>query len=234
VISEGFREHLLHKGAPAEKVSVHPVWADPEVVRPLPHENGFRRSLGLEGKFILLYAGNLGLNSCLEDIMTTAEILREDRQIHWLIVGEGVKKSNLERMSRQKGLENVTFLPYQPRAAFVEMLSAANVGLVTLNAEMSFTCLPSKIFNIMSCERPVLAVTPEGSEIADLVYQAGCGVNAPPGDPERLADVVRDMQREHSWLEAMGRSGRQFVQVHYSRQVCLDRYESFLKQISRR
>ncbi len=92
VISESFRKTLLAKKVSNSKIELIPVWADPEEVRPLPKENSFRHDHGLADKFVVMYAGNMGLTSCLEDILQAAEILREQTEIQFVIVGEGVKK----------------------------------------------------------------------------------------------------------------------------------------------
>ena len=160
VISESFRTNLDRKGVPAEKMTLIPVWADPDIVRPLPKENRFRQRLGLSGKLVVMYAGNLGLTSCLEDVIDAAKLLKEAADICFVIVGEGVKKDDLAAMAQDAALTNVMFLPYQPREVFPEMLAAADVGLVTLNHSSASSSLPSKIFNVMASARPILAVAP--------------------------------------------------------------------------
>jgi len=101
---------------------------------------------------------------------------------------------------------------------------------VTLNAQSSGTSLPSKTFNIMASARPILAVTPEGSEIARLVEAANCGVNVLPGAPEQLAQAILALMGDEARLAEMGRNGRQVLEATYSRQVCVAQYEATLQQ----
>lgn len=232
LISEGFRRNLLGKGISAQKLSVIPVWADPDVVRPLPKENCFRRDHGLEGRFVVMYAGNIGHTSALEDVIVAAEILRDQPDVRFVIVGEGIKKQALADLVEHKGLENVLFLPFQPRTVFAEMLAAADIGLVTLSPGFSSTSLPSKTFNIMASGRPIVAITPLDSEIAQLVQEADCGVPVPPDHPERLAEVLLELKDDTSRLTDMGRNGRLQLESRFSRRRCVDLYEKTLTQVT--
>jgi colanic acid biosynthesis glycosyl transferase WcaI len=228
VISESFRQTLFAKRVPPRKLDVIPVWADPDEVRPLPKQNSFRKQHHLTDKHVVMYAGNVGLTSCLEDVLQAAELLRERSNIQFVIVGEGIKKDALVDEARNKQLANVTFLPYQPREVFVEMLAAADLSLVTLNDGAALSSLPSKIFNVMASARPILAVAPPESEIAHIVREAGCGWIIPPGSPVELAaKIVQSLEQEPALLE-LGQKGRIHLEKYYSRKSCVDAYEKML------
>jgi colanic acid biosynthesis glycosyl transferase WcaI len=234
VISESFRCTLLSKGVPASKMEVIPVWADPKEVLPLPKQNSFRHKHHLGDKFVVMYAGNIGLTSCLEDVLGAAEILKCQSDIQFVIVGEGVKKERLEAEARTRALHNVLFLPYQPREIFPEMLAAADIGLVTLNKGATLSSLPSKIFNIMASARPVLSVAPPESEQAHMVHEADCGRNVEPGSPERMAEVITLLKAEESALNQMGQHGRAYLEKYHTRQHCVGAYESMLMELCSR
>ena len=231
VISESFRTNLDRKGVPAEKMTLIPVWADPDIVHPLPKENRFRQRLGLSGKLVVMYAGNLGLTSCLEDVIDAAKLLKEAADICFVIVGEGVKKDNLAAMAQDAALTNVMFLPYQPREVFPEMLAAADVGLVTLNHSSASSSLPSKVFNVMASARPILAVAPLDSEFAHLVEDGHCGMVIPPEHPARLADVLLGLRGQADVLAAMGQNGRSQLESRFSRGCCVDAFEDMLTEV---
>lgn len=232
LISEGFRCNLLAKNVPAEKLSVTPVWANPDEIVPLPKDNEFRRRFGLESAFVVLYAGNLGYNSSLEDVLAAAGLLGSDRKVRFVIVGEGVRKLELQSQADRLKLDNVLFLPFQPRLALAEMLAAADVSLVTLNERSYATSLPSKTFAIMSSARPILAITPPGSEIANLLAECGCGVNVSPGEPLLLAGLLRQLAAGDLSLQEMGEKGRQRLLSDYSRQRCISAFEDMLQKLS--
>jgi colanic acid biosynthesis glycosyl transferase WcaI len=228
VISKNFRQILLKKRVRDSKIEIIPVWADPNEVRPMQKQNAFRREHGLNDKFVVMYAGNIGITSCLEDILHAAEILREQNEIQFVIVGEGVKKESLEAEMQAKQLTNVLFLPFQPREIFPEMLATADLSLVTLNAGAALYSLPCKIFSVMASARPILAVTPPGSEIMQIIEDAGCGWNVPPQSPGKLAEAILLLKDRESELIQMGQNGRACLEKNYSRKQCVDAYEKML------
>jgi colanic acid biosynthesis glycosyl transferase WcaI len=228
VISENFRQTLLAKKIPASKIEVIPVWADPEQVHPLPKENSFRSQYGLIDKFVVLYAGNIGLTSCLEDVLQAADALRDQARIQFVIVGEGAKKESLKAALQSMQLTNVLFLPYQPRETFPEMLAAADIGLVTLNASSAHSSLPSKVFNMMASARPVLVVAPSEGELARIVREAKCGWVVPPASPAGLAAVISQATYQASLLNQMGQNARAHLEKYYARKQCIDSYEKML------
>jgi len=228
VISRNFRQTLLKKGIQSSKIETIPVWADPDEVRPMQKQNAFRSEHGLADKFVVMYAGNIGVTSCLEDVLHAAEILREQKDIQFVIVGEGVKKESIAAEIQSKQLMNVLLLSFQPRETFPEMLAAADISLVTLNTGAAFSSLPSKIYNVMASARPILAVTPPGSEIMQIVEEAGCGWNVPPASPEKLAEAIVLLKDRASELIQMGQNGRTCLEKNYSRAQCVDAYEKML------
>jgi len=228
VISKIFERTLLSKGVPHSKIELIPIWADPDEVHPMQKQNSFRRLHGLENKFVVMYAGNIGLTSCLEDVLQAAEILTGQPDIQFVIIGEGVRKDALLAEKQSKQLTNILFLPFQPRDAFPEMLAAADVSLVTLNADAVLSSMPSKIFNIMASARPILAVSPPGSEIMQIVEESGCGWNVSPRSPIQLAEAILKLKELNIVRAQMGKKGRACLEKNYSRNHCIEKYERML------
>jgi colanic acid biosynthesis glycosyl transferase WcaI len=200
VLSEGMRENLMQKGVPAEKAVVIPNWSDVETIRPMERENSFRAAHGLNGEFIVMFAGNLGFIAMLDKVLEAAKLLEDDPHIQFLIVGEGNAKAGLVNRAGELGLQNLRFLPTQPKEVLPEMLGAADLSLVTLNRRLGQLNVPSKTYSIMASARPVLASVPENSEIARLIEVAGCGEGVPPEDPQALAQVIRRLSCQQEKL----------------------------------
>src|SRR5262249_55661787 len=148
VISAGARDNLLAKGVPDARIRVIPNWVDTQEIQPGPAQNSFRQSvLGASAPApispasqvpehpppsIVMFAGNIGLIAGLETVLDAAAALQHRPDIRFLLVGEGNAKAALMALAEEKGLQNLTFLPTQPRAIFPEALAAADVHLVTL------------------------------------------------------------------------------------------------------
>jgi colanic acid biosynthesis glycosyl transferase WcaI len=232
VITEGFRRRLLQKNVPDEKITVNPCWADPDFVTPQPKENIFRQVHGLSGKFVVMYAGALGLTSALEDVMEAAFILRGHSDIIFVIVGEGTKKLWIQQYIEQHSLVNAMVLPFQPRADFPQMMAAANVSLVTLNQAFSEFSLPHKIFDIMASNRPILGVAPLECDLAKLIQDNRCGQVVAPQKAQDLAQTILEMKGDPDSLDEMGKHGRALLLSTYARNICIDGYEKmFLKTL---
>lgn len=233
VISDGFKENLLNKGVPERKVHVVPNWADPDAIRPGPRDNAFRQGLGVGERFTLIYSGNLSFNSNVEPVIGAAELL-QDEAFAFVIVGEGVRKADLQREVREKGLENVQFLPFQSLEEYPNVLTAADVNLVTLNTQAAMASVPSKMFKMMASGRPVLAITAEGNEVRRLVTEADCGLCVPPDDPAGLSAALRYAAAHREEMERMGANARRYLEEHFTRRKCVAQIERVLEMAARR
>jgi colanic acid biosynthesis glycosyl transferase WcaI len=231
VLSEGMKENLMRKGIPAGKIMVIPNWANVETIRPVERENGFRAAHGLNGDFVVMFAGNLGYIAMLDKALEAAKLLENEPHIRFLIVGEGNAKAGLVNRASELGLRNVRFLPTQPSEVLPEMLGAADLSLVTLNRRLGQLNVPSKTYSIMASARPVLASVPEDSEIARLVKEADCGVGVAPEDPQSLAQAIKHLSRQPEKLRTYGANGRRYVEEYFSRRKLTAQYHDLLRQV---
>jgi glycosyltransferase involved in cell wall biosynthesis len=135
VLGEDMRQRVLERGIPAEKIVIIPNWVDVSIVRPLGGDNRLRKEWGLDGRFVVMYSGNLGLSQNLEQILLAARGLRDQDErcgagppVQFLFVGEGAAKARLQALAAEWSLDNVSFRPYQPKEALSESLGVADVG----------------------------------------------------------------------------------------------------------
>jgi colanic acid biosynthesis glycosyl transferase WcaI len=136
VHSEGNRRYVVERGGKPHRVSVVPNWIDTHAIRPAARQNGLRLSLGLEERFIVSYAGVMGYSQDLDTVLASAALLRDHPEIAFLLVGNGVQKPALVQQARRQNLQNVYFLPMQPKEKYPEILSASDACLVTLRQEV--------------------------------------------------------------------------------------------------
>jgi colanic acid biosynthesis glycosyl transferase WcaI len=232
VLSEGMKENLTRKGVPAEKVVVIPNWSDVETIRPVERQNSFRAAHGLNGEFVVMFAGNLGFIAMLDKVLEAAKLLENDPHIQFLIVGEGNAKAILVSQAGELGLKNVRFLPTQPKEVLPQMLGAADLSLVTLNRRLGQMNVPSKTYSIMASARPVLASVPENSEIARLVEVARCGEGIPPEDPQSLAQAIKRLSGQPEKLRDYGTNGRRYVEECLTRSRLTTQYQQLLREVA--
>jgi colanic acid biosynthesis glycosyl transferase WcaI len=228
VISEGFRADLLSKGVPESKLSIVKNWADPSFIRPGAKENSFRREINLNGQFAVMYSGGLTHNSELETLLSAAVELRKEPFL-FVIVGDGVKKPELEGFVAEHELTNVLFKPFQPLERYPEVLLAADLNVVTLSPQAGSVSVPSKIFKQMAAGRPILAIAPKDSELDRMISDARCGLSISPGDTPRLVQVLRWASSHPSSLEEMGSRARSYLEEHHCRARCTADVETILR-----
>lgn len=232
VLSQGMRENLLRKGVPDRKIVVLPNWVDLDVVRPTDKENSFRTELGLQSRFVALFAGNIGFAAGLETVLEAAHRLRREADIVFLIVGEGSAKSALAQRTQELELTNLRFVTSQPRERLSEVLGAADVSLVPLRDGMGTLSVPSKTMAIMASARPVLASVPPDSETRRLIDVSGAGRWVGAGDSAALADEIMRLHDDRSGLESMGANGRRYAEAHFGRSQVVSAYHRLLLEVA--
>jgi colanic acid biosynthesis glycosyl transferase WcaI len=231
VHSSGNRAHIIGRGADPEFVSVCPNWIDTNFLVPGPRQNDFSREHGLDGRFVASFAGVLGYSQDIDVILGAAEIVQSVADLLFLIVGDGVERSRLEAKAKEMKLNNVRFLPMQPRSKYCDILHASDVCLVTLRKEVKTPVVPSKILSAMAAARPVIASLNIDGDARELIENAGCGFVGPAGDPQVLATAILDLHRNPMLCAEMGRRGREYVQAHSSLATAVAHYEKVLNLV---
>jgi colanic acid biosynthesis glycosyl transferase WcaI len=217
-ISEGCRRILIERGVSPEKVFVVRIGADTTLLRPLPKRQA-RTQLGWNDRFVLLYAGTLGLAQGLQTVLHAAEELRSNTDIRFVFVGDGAAKADLLALAQQRGLTNVTFLGLQPRERIPLLIAAADACLVPLRKLSLFEAtLPVKMYEAMACARPiVLAADGESRQLAK--QEAGAAIAVEPENATALAQAVLSLHDHPDCAEQLGQRGRAFIETFLSRDV---------------
>ena len=233
-ISEEFAAHVL-RVQPHANVRVIPNWIDTDEVYPVPpDENVFRREAGLEGKYTVVYSGNLGFVHGLESLLDAADALRDLGDVEFLIVGEGQQKAQLQEQARERGLENVRFFGYQSYALIPHVYSAGDVCVVPMRHGASGSSVPSKTWSIMACARPVVACIDDDSGLARLLREEGAGVVVEPENGAALAAAIRSLRDDPERAATLGANGRRYVEATLSRRVVTRKYVEVIEEVTGR
>jgi colanic acid biosynthesis glycosyl transferase WcaI len=231
-------ERLLQKGVRPERAALFPNWVDVDGVQPAPAgaANRFRSELGLHGKVVLLYSGNMGSKQGLELLPSLAHAIAEDSAIHLLLCGDGAFRPTMESMVRE--LSNVTLLPLQPLESLNELLNCADIHLLPQRADAADLVMPSKLTGMLASGRPVIATAQAGTQVAAVVSGAllgedrlshePCGVVVPAGDLASLLEAVRTLAADPLERTRMGAAARRYAVEHLSREKVLEQFEQDL------
>jgi colanic acid biosynthesis glycosyl transferase WcaI len=233
VLSEGFRYTLIkEKEVPAEKITVIPVWLDAQDIVPKPRDNLWRREMGIGAeKFVVLYAGTIGLVSGAEMVVEAAKNLQSYEDILFLFVGWGQSRDRVEAEARKAGLRNMRFLPFQPRERLSEVQATADISLVTLAPGRGKTSVPSKVLGYMAAGRPVLAAVDAACDTAALIKRAECGVAVLPGNAKVISEEILNLFKNPQWRQDSGLKGRKYFEENFERSKVLGRFLDLIVEV---
>ena len=227
VIGESYRQHVISKGIPSERVHLIPNWG-PSLPPIIPD---VRAELGWTDKFVITYAGSMSWAQDLATVVDAADLLRGESKIRFVIVGEGAQKAFLQDRARSLGLPNVEFLPLQSRDRHLGILKASDVCLISLKKRFDSPSVPSKSLDMMACGKPILANVPVTGDLAGLIRDAACGVVVEPERPEVLADAILRLFSEQDRGRVMGENGRAYLRTRLSLDHCLRQYETIFEEL---
>lgn len=227
VVTRAFADHIAGRGVPRERIALvyngidldrfHPREPDPELLE----------AHGLRDRFLVAYVGTLGLAHGLLTLVEAAERLRDQPDVCVLFVGDGADRARLEAETARRGLDNVRFLGLRPRDEIPAWLASIDLLLVMLRDLPVFeTVIPSKIFEFLAQERPVVLAA--RGEIRRLVSEAKAGFVVDPEDAEQLAQAVRNARAQPAEAAARARAGRQWVEADFPREELARRMAEFL------
>jgi glycosyltransferase involved in cell wall biosynthesis len=234
VHSEGNRQYLISRGVNPLKIVVVSNWVDTECITPGSKDNGFRHEHGLDGRFIISYAGTMGWAQNLDNVIECAELLRSYPEILFVLVGDGPKRKPLHARVEALSLDNVIFLPLQERDRYISLLNASDVCLISLNPCITTPVVPGKLFDIMASGRPVVGDVPIDGDAPKILAEGPCGICVDSNNPDQLAEAILRLYRNPALAEELGQNGRKLAERKYSRSVCTGAFEQALLDVSSR
>lgn len=215
-VTDAFKRYMVGKGICGDKIVVVKNGVDLDGYKPLVDRNALATELGVESKFVAAYFGTHGMAHHLETILEAANLLRNVSDIRFLLVGDGAERQALVRCRDKMGLENVIMLGQQPKSRMRELWALSAVSLVLLKkSELFKTVIPSKIFESLAMEKPVILGV-EG-ESAELLQAAEAGYCIEPESAKELASRIVMLSKDHVLCARLGRSGRAYVTEHFDR-----------------
>ena len=239
-ISTKMIERVQFKGVDPKRTVLFPNWVNVDEIIPQPstQPNSFRKELGLEGKIVLLYSGNMGAKQGLEMLAPLAEDFGpgghdEDLRVHFIFCGDGAYRSQLEALVAHR--KNVTMLPLQPYPRLNDLLNAADIHLLPQRAGAADLVMPSKLTGMLSSGRPVLATAEHDTQVGHVVAgdteDNACGVIVPAEDPDALHAAVKRLVNDADLRARLGANARRYAVEHLGREQVLSRFERELRQL---
>lgn len=234
VVTDSFRRRVHEKGVDLERISVVPNGVDTEQYFPAEEPPPFE-ALAPDGTLRIGYLGNFGRGQGLTMVIdAAADLERNGFSARFVLAGDGPERGRLEEACRVAGVRNVSLHPPIAKDQTRAFYNGCDICLVPLADVPVFQeTIPSKIFEVMACARPLIASV--GGEAAAIVRRARAGMVTPPGNAPALASAIRSMaSQSEAERAAMGQRARAYADEHYSRDALAARYFELMERVARR
>ena len=231
VNSPAYRDYLIAKGVSSSKVRFIPNGVDPAMFFPDERARDIRQKYKIDDRFVVTYAGAMGMANDLDVLLQAAAGLRNRQDIHILLVGDGKERNRLERLAGEWNLCNVTFAGSFPKSEMGRVLAASDACLAILrNIKMFTTTFPNKVFDYMAAGRPTLLAI--DGVIRKVVEDADGGTFVEPGNAAELVRAIESMADDPARARQMGQDARAWVVQHYCRDQQAKELQEFISMIA--
>ncbi|MGM0876441.1 MAG: glycosyltransferase family 4 protein [Bacillota bacterium] len=220
VVTYGYKKRLIELGITEEKITVIPNGVNPSSLKQATQTNALsvKQQYGIEGKFLVLYAGNIGAAQGLDTVISAAEQLKHDPSIVFMFIGEGVEKQPLKERSRTLQLSNVLFVDSKKKEELASYYAAADIGIVSLKKHPLFEItIPSKVFDYMSMSTPIL-IGVDG-EAREIVEKHHAGFYFEPENPTDFIRVLKHAQSHPDELKEIKRNAKHELIQSFNRET---------------
>lgn len=210
-------------------------WIDEKAIYPLSMEDEkvmtFRKQYGLEGKFVIMTSGNIGLYYDFENILKIMEEHKDNKEVVFMFVGDGLVKPKLQTYAEEKQLKNVVFAPFQKKEDLIFSLNAADVHIVTNAKGIKGVSVPSKIYGILAVNKPIWGILEKGSEAWRIIEDSKCGVLVEAGDYDGMRNSLNEIIKDGKMFVDRYSTGREYLMQHLTKEKSIDAYRDALLSI---
>lgn len=229
VIGRCMAERVKARGVRPERILMITNWVDENVILPIfPTENTLRRTLNLNGKFVVLYSGNMGVSHYFDDLIAVARRCYNIQDLCFLFIGDGIRRKEIEKAITLYHLTNIVLLPFQPYERLSESLSLGDVHFISLRNGFEGLVVPSKAYGALAVGRPILYQGHSEGEIARMVKEACIGTVVPPDQPEMLEQAILQYYRHPELARKQGAKSLALSRGAFSRHHALGAYRTLL------
>jgi len=221
--SMSFTKAIGGRGVPSGKIKFWPSYAEDFYIK-LDGKSVSAPEIPRDGRFNVLFAGNIGFAQGLEILPQTAFLLKQrNAAIRFNIVGDGRFKAKLIRMIQDRQIDDMfNLISIQPPERIPEFMAVCDAALICLSGNKAFSMtIPSKMQSCLACGKPIIASC--DGEVGRIVSEANAGVVAEPGNPAMLADKICEMKdKSVKELAGLGLNGYEYYRAHFDKKMLMD------------
>lgn len=176
----------------------------------------FRSKLGLEGKVIFMYGGNMGVAQDIDNILRLATNLKNENNIFFILVGDGSEFKRLKILIDKNGFSNIKIFPAVSQIEYEKILAECDVGLITLRRDFKTHNIPGKLLSYLELRKPILASINIGNDLDTIIQDYNTGLVCINGDDDLLAECARKLSYDQNLRIGMGNNGHRLLSEKFS------------------
>lgn len=211
-------------------------WIDEESIFPLEKTNSgvlkFKKRYGILNKFVFMYSGNLGLYYDLENIIKVMAEFKDNEDIVFVFVGNGVVKDKLMNFVSENNIKNIKFIPYQKKENLNFSLNAADAHIVTNAKGIKGVSVPSKIYGILASGKCVLGILEKGAEARNIIEKSQSGICVEPNNYSDLKDAIKKICENKIDINKSGRNGRKYLEKNLRKDNSINKYKKLIDSLT--
>jgi glycosyltransferase involved in cell wall biosynthesis len=230
VNSPAYREYMLAKGLPENKVTYIPYGTDVDMFNPSIDGSPIRKELNVDDKFVVLYAGAVGQANDIDTLLRAAQRLKKEERISFVLFGDGKERARLESEAQRMELRNVIFAGTRPKRDMPRIVASADICLAILQDVPAFrTTYPNKVFDYMAAGRASIIVI--DGITRELIESSRGGVYVHPADDAMLAQKILELSQNPKRVKEMGANAREYLIKNLDRRDKLDETLGLLEKL---
>lgn len=212
-------------------------WINEKEIVPLESDNekvvSFKKKYGLDGKYVIMYSGNIGLYYDLLELERIIAKFKDEKDVVFAFVGQGSVLPEMKAYKKKHGVDNIVFIPYQAKEDLVYSLNAADAHFVVNASGIKGVSVPSKLYGVMAAGKPVIGILEPGSEARLIIEEAGCGLVENPGDYVSIEKMISHFveHRNENELTQMGHNGREFLEKNLVKDLSIRKYAKEIESL---
>lgn len=233
-ISVDMKTKLMEQGVAEEKIKVIVNWFDDSTVHEVAwKENRFVKKYDLDPNiFYVQYAGTMGYVFDYEMVLKVAEKLKDERDIVFQMIGEGSQKTAFFEAAKEKGLDNIVFLPLEAQEMVSDVYSACSVCFIPLKPGVIGNSVPSKAGLLMACKRAIVTSVDQDSDYFDMI-EMHAGIAAANDDPDAVVRALLKLKDDRELCKNYGIRGYDYGHESYARSNNMRTYIELIRMCAR-
>ncbi len=184
--------------------------------------------LDISDKFVAIFGGNLGKPQQLENIVSLAQSCKEIKDIFFLILGSGTESERVKQLIAQDNLTNIKLVGRVPKMEYVQILAAADVGLISLHKQFTIPNFPSKVLTYFGLKKPVLASLDLSTDFGQMLDETKSGLWSEAGNIDAFKKNLLWLYNNREESIQMGENGYNYMKLHLTPEIA---YRTIMENI---